>query len=246
MLFLPLGNVPRSIFMNTFNDLAFMTATQNPLTIGSGCVGYWSCNENKATNGSTLHDFSGYGNNGIMDGTAVYPALVAGHTGSALYGVADAAVLLKNPAVFQITGSITLALWVNGTSNTYDKGLITKYTYPNPGAYSLQTGDNYRHARFITYSGSNTQIAVEGTKSIIDGNWHSVVATYDMHVMRLYVDGVLDAGLSASHPINNSADNVVFMARTNGTADRINGTCDDFRIYNRALTPDEIAILAKS
>ena len=88
----------------------------------------------------------------------------------------------------------------------------------------------------------NTE-TLNGNANIADGAWHHVVGVYDGNQILLYVDGVLDA-----------SKNVGSMNIDTWRALRIGenwelgnsffgGTLDEVRIYDRALTADDVAQL---
>ncbi|RME24027.1 MAG: LamG domain-containing protein [Deltaproteobacteria bacterium] len=89
--------------------------------------------------------------------------------------------------------------------------------------------------------------AVTSRKRIADGKWHHVVANYS-HAngqVQLYIDGKLDgSGLLPS----DDDDKHVFRIGYTATnfAPPLRGSLDDFRLYNRTLTPQEIATLANT
>jgi hypothetical protein len=65
-----------------------------------------------------------------------------------------------------------------------------------------------------------------------------VAGTYDGSEMKLYVNGELVGTLSAPEP--DTFTNPVTMGSGYGTGWFLNGTIDEVRIYNRALTEEEI------
>lgn len=72
------------------------------------------------------------------------------------------------------------------------------------------------------------------------GSWWFVVGTYDGHYLRLYINGS-----SVGTPVATTANillnsNDVSVGAYDGGTQPSDGTIDDVRIYDRALTPDEI------
>jgi hypothetical protein len=85
------------------------------------------------------------------------------------------------------------------------------------------------------------------------GKWFHIVATYDGSTeMHLFVNGVRERTTPYTLPIAYDPGWPFFLGRTgecgltNGATwdARLNGALDDVRIYNRALTDDEVAQLA--
>ena len=83
------------------------------------------------------------------------------------------------------------------------------------------------------------------TTTLTTGGWHFLVATYDTTDMHVYFDGVLDDGPLLGAVPDSVPDNSIPLqigARGNG-AYKFNGTIDNVMIFNKALTPEEIAAL---
>jgi hypothetical protein len=73
------------------------------------------------------------------------------------------------------------------------------------------------------------------------GQWTHVVATYDNRTMRLYVNGEEKASLERGGAIIPSGAMVCIGNYGPGnTAAAFNGVLDEVRIYNRALTAEEV------
>ena len=84
---------------------------------------------------------------------------------------------------------------------------------------------------------------------VVDGNWHNVAITYGQttnDAVTLYIDGVLDTSVTNpgawTWPTNvaiqlGSSRDIYWHA--------YDGLMDDFRIYDRILTPEEIALIGK-
>ena len=90
---------------------------------------------------------------------------------------------------------------------------------------------------------------------MLDGNWHQMVISYDgtSGALRIYIDGTL-LSQSSSFSFNpqtnfGSADSFTLggpddNAQTaNGWMNSLSGNLDEFRVYNRVLTSDEISAL---
>ncbi len=101
----------------------------------------------------------------------------------------------------------------------------------------------------ISAMGQSVQVAFatygfNGSRPTNDNVWHSIVATYDGTVARLYVDGTPD-GTDTRMLITMGQS--LFVGRAvpgNPTDEYFVGTLDDVRIYDRALPAGEVASLA--
>ena len=76
--------------------------------------------------------------------------------------------------------------------------------------------------------------------------WYFVVGTYDGSVMKLYVNGTLTAWKSISGNLLYNTNDIYIgdlQFYNNGTLGLLPGNIDEVRIYNRALTEEEIISL---
>lgn len=75
-----------------------------------------------------------------------------------------------------------------------------------------------------------------------DGNWHYAVGTYDGSTVRLYIDGIQVATKSTSaSPDNSGSQPVRVGANSRELGNFFNGNADEIRVWNRALTSQEVA-----
>ena len=89
--------------------------------------------------------------------------------------------------------------------------------------------------------------AITFTQNLHDNEFHHIFASFDGTNQKIYIDGELKltspfSGWTGSTrwPTNSA---VIGQENNNGTIYRFNGTIDDFRLYNRALTDNEVRIL---
>ena len=77
--------------------------------------------------------------------------------------------------------------------------------------------------------------------TVLGGNWRYVVFTYNRTTRSLYVDGTLVASQNITTPIPSlPTDFLRIGSHTNNVAQQFQGSIDDIRIYNRALSANEI------
>jgi len=187
-------------------------------------VGYWRFND------CTAQDSSVYGNNGIMYGTTC----LDGKIGKALSfdGDNDYVKIPYNES-FDITDAITIETWVNIGNNS-------RYIVNKLGSYLLQFTDTGSLQGGIWVAGSWKYLV--GITTTLN-EWHHVAFTYDKSLpsnqAKLYVDGNLDAYATNTSTIDSTTNDIYIGNRYDLLRD-FNGTIDEVRIYNRALTAEEI------
>ena len=227
------------------------TILQRPLYFGltNGLVGSWSFDAPDMA-GNIAYDRSGQGNNGTLTNG---PARAPGKVGQALnFDGSNDYVTMGDVLDFERTDPFSISVWykANFISPTAQYRIIAKQN--NAGVYEgygLQirgdvTNDPFRFA-LNNNSGSN-QIQVDWPRPN-NTNWHHVVLTYTgssvASGMQGYVDGVaqtmtvvtdnLTATTLTTRPFN-------IGSWDNGGSSWFDGLIDEVRVYNRALSPDEI------
>nr|WP_315030347.1 endo-beta-N-acetylglucosaminidase H [uncultured Chryseobacterium sp.] len=91
--------------------------------------------------------------------------------------------------------------------------------------------------QFILSFGSS-QIKLNSNSGLNTNTWYHIAATYDGASMKLYINGILDASASATG--NFTANGILYLARNYDNSRTLNGYLDEFRVWKKALTPQEI------
>ncbi len=210
-----------------------------PVTL-SGLVAAYAMNEGT---GSTLTDVSGNGNHGVIYGAA----WTTGKYGSALsFNGSTSYVDLGNATSLQMSGSMTLSAWVKLASSPARNGQIIAKADDVSG-WQLKSNPNYGNRSFgVGVSPNSTSRTLRYT-SLNPGlnTWYYVAAIFNgaSGAMDVYVNGVLSNGsLSGSIPSSqyNNAGQAVTIGRRSGGY-YFKGVIDELRVYNRALSPAEVA-----
>ena len=215
----------------------------------NGLVAHWRMDEGS---GTTLYDSSGNGNNGTMQGAMdASDDSVPGQIGTALDfdGSDDSINAGSDSSIDNIfNGGGTISAWINPTG--WGEGDFGRIIDKGPG-YSFfvsnYSGIPLRSIRFAQYFTSNLSAWTTPTDSITLNTWQHVAITYDnssnANTPTIYINGVAQA-LAQSHAGSGTAtpDNDANMyIGNNGASDRaFEGSIDDVRIYNRALSADEV------
>jgi len=236
-----------------FVVLAVTTATIGLAALGAASasadpslVGWWQFNEGS---GPTANDSSGNGNAGTLSGgvdwvagapgVSPYALSFDGTTGSV--DVPDSSVLEPN--------ALTVQTWVKraGSPGKYiyivDKG----YDACLQGSYGLYSGSAGGLEFYVAdgLADNDDATSPDAGTGIWNGSWQLVTGTYDGSTLRLYVDGVqVGSGTPWTNPIQYGLpqSNDLFFGSYMGCAGLdYPGAMDDVQIWNRALSPTEIA-----
>ena len=201
--------------------------------LNDGLVAYYPFNGN-------AHDESGTGNNGTVSG-AVLTADRTGRPDSAydFDGINDF-VDCGNGASLDITDAISLVVWIK-PSSLFEARIISKRE--GGGGYELSLWQD--DLRF-TLNGS---IQVDKSLSGKENQWIFIAATWEKSLVgdkaRVYIndDGAVSGGWK-DEPIETNDGNLFLgLWHWPPGSDPFDGIIDDVRIYNRALSQDEVRAL---
>ncbi len=80
---------------------------------------------------------------------------------------------------------------------------------------------------------------------LLDGKWHLVGVTFDGKTIKFYADGQeIGASTKASGAIDTHGEAPAYIGSYIGNGEFFKGGIDDLRLYNRALSADEIEMMA--
>lgn len=200
-----------------------------------GLVGEWKLDE---TSGTVAFDSSPSGNDGTYrNGVSLassMPVPVDGAVAAVFDGNNDY-VSINNSSDYNITGPLTVAVWIRVSSFTKTwQAIFTK----GDSAWRLSRNGNTNTIHFAC-TGLST-FRCDGSVNVNDGLWHHIVGVYDGSYLLLYVDGELDASVSSTGSINTNNYEVEIGENAQATGREFHGAIYDARVYDRALCPDEI------
>ena len=143
-----------------------------------------------------------------------------------------------NDESLNIISAITIEAWVN-TNSLEDSKIITRVIGSGWGniVYQIHIGDG--KIQWMVYNGSSDGINTVVSGSIETNKWYHVVATLDNQYVRLYVNNVKYETLNT---IGTLMNNPLIHTRIGTwiTSNYFHGLIDEVRIYNRALSLEEI------
>ena len=203
----------------------------------SGSSGYYSWYD-ASTGGSYLGYGSSFNTPFISSTTTYYVA--AADTNYALdFDGSNDYVALGNPAQLQITGDMTIEMWLkpdnfSARRNPYAKayggeGTITQETDGTLNYYYGTNGGNG-----APYQGFNS------TTALTLNEWNHIAIVRDLTSMQLYwyINGVLTNQTAASYATATAGSNNATIG--SGYVSNYDGQIDEFRIWNTTRTQTEI------
>jgi len=193
----------------------------------------------------TAEDYGPLGIDGIING-AVFTSDRNGISNSALSfdGVNDNITCGSGDR--NITNTVSISVWVKTTTN--DGHIVCKYDGKNDRGWFISFNNGGNLGLYGRNTGGEFARA-ETSLKFNDNQWHNLIGIIDSNSFKLWVDGDLvgEDGLYASNPdlTNNDQLGIGHWALGDlGEHKYYNGIIDDVLIFNRALTPEEITILA--
>jgi len=216
--------------------------------INQGLVGYWKMDE-ASWNGTAgeVIDASGNGNNGVATCTGTgctKPTTGAGNfgNGGSFDGSEDYVSIANSTSLNPQT--LSVSMWVKGSTQGGYKYLLVKQS----ANFAFYTGANAGLYFYITPSGYSLTLSPAYSASIWNNQWHHVVGVYDGSKVRLYVDGTefQNGTICGGSQLASSSGPLYiggYIDQGYGGTLNFNGTLDEVRIYNRALSPAEIRAL---
>ena len=226
-----------------------ITITGNPSIPTNGLVAFYPFNGN-------ANDESGNNLNGVVNGATICSDRHDELSSAYHFNGVDYFIKVTDSELLHLSDSGTFSVWINidvGTSydiygyrNILSKGAVHGSLNAD---YSLGIcrpgGLFYFQAQYSTTSG------IEGMTSsaISQGEWHHLVITYDYLNGKIlyYVDADLVKTLEYSlQPFRSSAYPLYIGCRYESPmVGAFQGCIDDVRIYNRALSQEEIYLLER-
>jgi len=205
-----------------------------------GLIGHWTFDENS---GTIAVDSSGQGNNGTIEGNALW---ITGKMGaSALnFDDSDDIVIIEDAPSLDVEEALTISLWVNTPEVANPNHMVTKQpsgTAPDnyPGNYEFRVKQDT--IQFLHQTSEGTDYSEYHSISEITANeWHhAVVSITEGDTVEFYLDGMPAGSLPQLGAFGVLNDNSL---RIGGRKDNhfFNGILDDVYIYNRVLSLNQI------
>ena len=221
--------------------LSVAVLASSALAVDPNLVAWYTFDEGS---GTIAHD-SARTHNGTLYGAT----WAAGKVGGAMSFNGDDRVSVPSDPELNITGDITIAAWVNfyegglGWDGS-EKAIVTKCigngTYNNP--YDFRSSLEIEPKLAMVRANSYTHESTFAETYLSLNTWHYVAVRVENMVTDFYVDGILTGKSYGEPPLTSPATGnnypLLIGARNDGFF--FKGLIDDVRIYNRALTAEEI------
>ena len=204
-------------------------------------VGYWKFDEGYGA--TTFNSGNGTGLNGTITGAAWSNNGKFGKSLAFVNGSNTIVSVNDNDALDIRTGGMTLSAWIKTSATGVIQNIIRKDNGAGLSGYIFRIEtDNRLRISYSDADSSATSYAAAG--AVTDGAWHYVAAVYDrdLDMQYLYVDGkqVDSDDPNISGDVNNTTAFRIGMS--SATSEAFSGLIDEVKVYNSALTADEIKL----
>ena len=206
-----------------------------------GIVGFWHMDEPQWT-GATgeVRDETGMNHGTAKNGATTTSDAKYGRAG--LFDGSDGYVEVPDSDSLDVSSEVTIEAWA------LTKGILSTndHILRKDDAYGMWVEDTLRPwGRVWMSNGAGANLP--RNKTITTNEWHHLVITADSNELKvkMYIDGDFNSQVDYDGTIQESTVKL-FIASYKGGESYWNGTIDEVRIWERALTPTEVQILSKN
>lgn len=212
--------------------------TRNVSTLPAlGLVGEWLFSGN-------ADDTSGNGNNGTVNGPVLTTDRFDNPDSAYDFDGSDDYIAINDNSTLDIADDFTLVSWAYFNGVDAQQALITKHEVSTGSGYNfvLYVGNIFCQ---IGDGGGWYYASVQASYTFVSDSWYHLAVTRNGAEVRFYINGSLDTTVTVG--VNNIATNTHELW-LGGNVDSpgshtLDGILDDIRIYDKALSPSEIATL---
>lgn len=202
-----------------------------------GLVSYWTFDEG---NGPTTLDLTGHGHTGNLTGEISWSQGILDTPGLEFHGTGNARshVEVKDqPDIdFSASQSFSIVAWARPSSLPgHWAGVVAKSRETPSGWYGIYISPDNKW----TFRGTDDKNNVLGG-TVTPNSWQQIIAVQDgaEGTRTLYVNGAQVASASAAQASDGSGP--LWIGQGNADTEGFAGGIDEVRIYNRALSPDDV------
>jgi len=200
--------------------------------LADGLVGWWKMDNIK--DGKVI-DSSGKGNDGEIFGICE-PA--EGFVGNGALKITGGGVTIPDSVSLR-PSMLTVCGWIKIDNKQVRSARFLEKGHDNNETYNIQGSENGYGFSMLTADDNTHGLSVNGTPF---GQWYHFACTYDGSDIAIYVNGKVSDKKTVGKitPCDSTGEPLVLGNRPPGMERPLNALIDDFRVYERALTADEV------
>jgi hypothetical protein len=225
--------------MGFLAGMVLASSVQGQVFLTNGLVAYYPLNGN-------ANDASGNGNNGTTNDVKYVTNQFNVPNGAIQFNGGSSAVTVPASSSLNLTDSFTLSGWLSSKSlNQSVSGLIAK------GGSSIATiswmarwGDEESHfSLWLGNGGTYQEFLSKGSYNFGTGTWEAFLVSFNITngTVNIYTNGNLDSTYTTTLKPNSTPNGVLMLGnQVSFNGNQLVGCLDDIRIYNRALSTNEV------
>jgi hypothetical protein len=229
-------------------DVNFLDLGITPQNPGStGLVAWWKLEESDSDN---VVDYTGNGYNGVLTGD--YEWTVGRGDGGTAIDFEDGEVIVPDAPALRPQTKVSASAWVYYTVEQDHSARIVVKGADNKETFGLEVGGDDEGGFHVRDVNNNL---LESSTGVWRNEWFHLAGTFDgdSNTLRTYVNGQLIGDEAENDEVDFVNKGMTMSQDTNDLAignrsdddDRyFEGTIDDVRLYNRALSQAEVVWLA--
>jgi hypothetical protein len=136
----------------------------------------------------------------------------------------------------------TYALWSKYNFSSTDT-ITFEPEIAGPAGFVWASGNSFIHKSAYHQLADNSYVTTQLSSTLSANTWHHVAVTWNGSTVSLYLDGSLESGNSAGSWTGNAVSSSNVELTNPGLSENDVYYTDDLRVYDYALTPDEVLIL---
>jgi len=217
----------------------------------TGLVGYWTMDGKDtpwtSATAATTVDKSGKGNTGTLTNMSQSISPIAGKVGQGLsFDGSDDFISMADANVydFGVNENFSVAFWVKYNNNTANNAAIVE-KWSGAGGYPFVfriSGGNPKQVLMARYDSTNNPNVSTATVTPL-ATWFHVVGVKSGSNLFMYANGILQNSSTDTTTGVTSNNSLLYIGQRGDGSNRFNGLIDDVRVYNRALSANEVSQL---
>ena len=205
--------------------------------IDEGLVAHWSFDENS---GTTAHDSVG-ANHGTVYGAAWTTGRIGGALG---FNGTNDYVEMGDTVKNYLGTNYTVSAWIK-TDTLSSSHTVAAYRDSEPGCspFLFQLDQAYSDIQFMARDDFGHLVTATYSNALTTGNWYHVAGVREGNILNVYVNGVSGTPGSGTLTGAISSDNLkigALLCHGSPVSWFFDGVIDDVRIYDKALSAEEI------
>jgi prepilin-type N-terminal cleavage/methylation domain-containing protein len=208
--------------------------------LGANLVGHWPLNEGS---GSVVKDISGYGHDGAIN-SAVFSLDRPDQAGYSLGFSPNSNVVVQGTSTLSLADGYTIFAWIKHSSESGHQGTIVSKNVAN-GYYRFRYDHSVNKIQWHAMYNGETSLSVTRSVTLDPTKWHHIgVSVKNIDSNNVSISVLIDGEVVSSHtrlgPIIGNNENLFFGALNASGGQQFTGLISDVRIYDTALTAEEI------